>query len=148
MPTYWIMPVESDDPLILAADRVCILGSSEWEQFRAKLHHLKPRLLPMVKGSILPVDPAAPLFEACGSETGPVYDKTGPVSFACGSFSLSDCGRAFVDRLPSALEQSSGFQQAEILAREELWTDKELDWLQNLKQLSESNRKLMLVRED
>ncbi|MDF2926392.1 MAG: hypothetical protein K0R57_5306 [Paenibacillaceae bacterium] len=143
MVQYWLAPVQSEDPLILAADRRLIEGGSRWELFRNKLHLIHPWLLPMVKAFILPADPDA---EACGSETGPVYTAPGPVCFDGVNFALSDCGRAFVNRLPSVSEQQNGFAKAAAAALQEQWPDEERGWLEELSQLSGGQRKVIQLR--
>lgn len=145
---YWIMPVEREEPLVFAEDRVCISESAAWEVFADRLHRLKPRLLPMVKASILPADPDDSEPEACGYFMSPAYLTPGLVCFDGAPYALSECGQAFVDRLPEASVQLTGLQMALEHPLGEQWSDLEQGWLKTLCLLSGANRKLMLVRED
>jgi hypothetical protein len=151
MHRYWIAPADSEEPLVLGADRRLVEVGSSWELFREKLYRIDPRLLPMVKASILPADPdASPDEAACGSETGPVYQTPGPLSFGGGGFGLSSCGRAFVDRLPDAARQEAVLSKVLASADDNNkdWTELERSWLELLHQLAGSGRKIMLIRED
>jgi hypothetical protein len=147
MARYWIAPVEKETPLSIGEDRLLIDGCPDWEALRVKLQRVHPWLLPMVKAHILSAGPEDD-GTACGSETGPVYHAPGPISFDGEEFQLSECGRAFIDRLPSHGEQRTGLNKAVLLAGEENWTMKERAWLEKLGMLVDTQRKLFLVRED
>lgn len=150
MHRYWIAPVDSEEPFVLGADRRPVDGDSSWESFREKLYRIDPRLLPMVKASILPADPdALPDEAACGSEFGPVYPTPGPLSFGGAGFGLSSCGRAFVDRLPDAARQEGALRKALASTDQRIdWTETEKTWLTLLHGLAGSGRKILLIRED
>jgi len=148
MAVYWLVPVEREDPLILSADRIFLGGGVAPDNFRAKLHRLHPRLLPMVKASILPGEGDEETdLSACGAGPDLPLHEGLPISFDGMPHTLSECGRAFIDRLPLLREQQS--QLVEAVNRSDAgWTLEEKEWLKLLLSWNETGRKAMLLKED
>lgn len=150
MASYWLVPVEGDDPLVIGADRMLLGGGSQPEAFREKLHRLHPRFLPMVKAAILPGEPEpAPdgTGAACGSEEAPPLSEPGPIVYDGRPYGLSECGRAFMDRLPLLREQAEWLALAED-GPAGGWTAQETQWLAAVRAWNESGRRAMLLKED
>lgn len=148
MATYWLVPVEQEDPLVLGADRISLGGIAAPDNFRAKLHQIHPRLLPMVKASILPGDPEEDAdLSACGAGPDLPLHENVPLAFNGLPHVLSECGRAFIDRLPLLREQMSLLAEA-VRSSDGGWTAEEREWLKLLLSWNETGRKAMLLKED
>jgi hypothetical protein len=148
MAVYWLVPVEQEDPLVLGADRISIGGGAAPDHFRAKLHRIHPRLLPMVKASILPGDPDEEAdLSACGAGSDLPLHENVPLAFDGTPHVLSECGRAFIDRLPLLREQMS-LLDAAVGSSDDDWTAEEREWLKLLLSWNETGRKAMLLKED
>jgi hypothetical protein len=151
MALYWLTPVEGEDPLVLGADRKLLQASPELETFREKLQRrIHPRVLPMVKAAILPGEPSSGQEEAgafCGSEEAPTMAVPGPVVFDGHPYTLSECGRAFMDRLPLLQEQAEWLEKTAAFGAGD-WTDQENVWLRILTGWVKSGRRAMLVKEE
>lgn len=149
MPVYWLTPVESLDPLVLGAGRVAVPGDAEWQRFRERLAlRFHPRLLPMVKAAILPSDPEEDgTGAACGWGEFPRLSEPGPVVFDGSRYGLSECGRAFMDRLPASAEQSAAWGKA-LAEGPEAWEPGERTWLALMFGWARAGHITMLVKEE
>lgn len=152
MATYWLTPVDGEDPLVLGEARIHLAQGPVLEMFREKLYRrIHPRALPMVKAAILPGEPSRIEEDApgssCGAEDLPSLSEPGPVVFDGFPLSLSECGRAFIDRLPLAEEQWKWFNDA-LSDPAGDWTEQETDWLLTAAAWVRSGRRAMLVKEE
>lgn len=151
MARYWLTPVDGEDPLVLGGDRRLLQEGPTLEVFRSKLQRAgHPRFLSMVKAAILPGDPSEEVNAgaSCGSVEAISLAVPGEIMFDGVLLGLSECGRAFIDRLPLLREQEEWLGLALMTAATEGWTDEERLWLQTMEAYVRSGRKVMLVKEE
>jgi len=147
--SYWLTPVNGEDPLVLGEDRLLMPAGPLLEDFRGKLHQgAHPRFLPMVKAAILPGDDHESAGAVCGSESSPSFAEQGDVVFDGAPYTLSECGRAFIDRLPHLREQEEWLRRVQLTAEADGWTELETGWLQFISIYVRSGRRVMLVKEE
>lgn len=147
----WLTPVKSLEPLILGAERLPLPAEGALEAFRSVLSKkYGPWILPMVKGAILAADSdeeGASGLGACGSGDGPLLSQPGEITFDSRPYSLSECGQAFIDRLPSAEKQKLAFGEMLEEALQD-WTGLEKDWLMQIHDWASDGLVVMLVKEE
>ncbi|WP_438446277.1 hypothetical protein [Gorillibacterium sp. sgz5001074] len=147
MSYFWLTPVESDDPLVLGAERLRIPGGPPLDGFRQRLaERFHARLLPLVKASILPSDPEEEAAQ-CGNGEAPDLNTAVSIVFDGSSFGLSECGRAFVDRLPGSKEQEDACAKA-LGGEVGDWSAEEREWLLRMLEWARMGQPTMLVKED
>jgi len=101
MAAYWLIPISGSDPAVLGAERMR-LAAEEGEALRRLAAEVHPRLLMSFKLGLLLGDDED---EACGIAGAGDLPLGEPGDIALtGSFSVSHCGTAFMDRLPSPAE--------------------------------------------
>jgi hypothetical protein len=143
MTRFWLTPIVGYSPLVLGADRLCLLADEEFEAFRQLAGMQHPRLLPMFKLSLLLSDDE----EVCGSELVEL-DLTDDedIKFNGDPFHLSHCAEAFMDRLLTrqevkgyllAMQAQSGATEGKL----KVWMNQWLEWV-------EAGYDIVLLRED
>ncbi|GAA3403879.1 hypothetical protein ACFFNY_02900 [Paenibacillus hodogayensis] len=97
---YWLAPITRNEPIVLGGERLLCAPEEPWAEFRNQLESSRPRLLFPFKAHLLAGEEEA---EACGRDPAPFELSTpGDVVFDGKPLHLSGCGRAVLDKLPSA----------------------------------------------
>jgi len=150
MTVYWLTPIINQEPLTFGAGRVALPAVPKVEAFRQKLYDVHPRLLSMVKAGILPsLEEEDKDSSSCGEGTEPEWDNAMDLVWDGSPYTLSTCGMAFLDRLPSAAEQLALLESLNgDEGRTAVWTEEESMWIHLLIEWTRQGMPFLLVRED
>lgn len=148
--SYWLTPIDTLEPFVLGADRICCEPAAQLEQFRAALKRIHPRMLMLFKAGLLPGDPNPSVLPSsagasCGSDRIPFsLSEQGVIRFGdTAELMLSSCAQAMVQRLLDPEEawtmlHSNKAREPELQGR----------WLLAMEQWLRQHKHVILIRED
>lgn len=100
MANWWLVPLDSTEPVVLGRERICCSGSAA-EQLLEEARALHPRLLFGFKAELLLDDGDD---STCGGGEHLPLAGGEPIRLDGHPLTLSHCAEAFLDRLPSPKE--------------------------------------------